>query len=221
LELSNLSESATLFEQCLSDPALEADALLGLAECRRRRGHFDEAKVCLRDALVLDLTPERAAQALAELGQLAQEEQDSERAIHLLQQSVALNPHETKSRLALAGALLAAGQHDLAEAQREAARQIDQRKGRLVSVTRRIATEPSSADLRCQAGLALFELGLESAGADWLMTAVRIDPDHVAANRALAEYYRRTGDKVRTARHDAAARSGEAKVPKRAPSDDN
>jgi tetratricopeptide (TPR) repeat protein len=206
LDLSNLDEAAPLFEQCLEAPDSAGDALLGLAECRRSQGSMQQAKSHLYDALILDLPAEKAASALTTLGQMSLEERQTDRAIAMLTESVDLNPRQAQSRLALAAALIAINRPDLAEKQRAAARQITEQNARLLSLTRRVVTEPQNADLRSDVGALLIEMGLPLAGADWLKTAVVIDPGHPAANRALADFYRRVGDQQQAAKHAAAAR---------------
>ncbi|MCI0359913.1 MAG: tetratricopeptide repeat protein [Planctomycetaceae bacterium] len=205
LELSDLTSAAGLFQACLDQDSENAEALLGLAECRARQGLGDQSQALLYDALLLDLTPGKAAAALARLGQAALEERDDARAIYFLEKSVALDPREAKSHLTLASALATVGDDQEAQRHRNAARELTDQHTRLVSVTRRIATEPNNADLRCEAGLILMKQGLLPAGAAWLKSAVQIDPNHQAAHRGLAEFYTRIGQPDQARRHQQIA----------------
>jgi tetratricopeptide (TPR) repeat protein len=207
LDLSNLDEAAVLFEQCVPISGLTEDAHLGLAECRRSQGSIEEAKSHLYDALVFDMPPPKAARALAVLGQFALEDRQPDRAISLLEESVALNPQDAKSRLALAAAFIAVDQSALAESHRAAARQITERNRRLVRLTRRVATESYSPDLRSEIGSLLIEMNMPVAGVEWLKTAVLLDPGHPQANKALADFYQQIGAPKQAAQYAAAARN--------------
>jgi Tfp pilus assembly protein PilF len=201
LERSQVAEAAELFEASAERPETAAKSLLGLAECRRRQGQAAAARSLLYDALVLELAPDQAAEALVLLGRLAIEERDFAAAIDLLQRSLALNPIEPAGRVALASALAAIGQSDLAEAERAAARRLVEENTRLQSLTRQAIANPGDAQIRCEAGLILLRHGLLSPGRDWLLAAIEIDPAHRAAHAGLAGYYERIGDQAQAERH--------------------
>ena len=201
LEKLKLEEAEPLLVGALADQPESADALIGLADVRRRQGSIEEAKSFLYDALVLDLNPNQKAAALATLGQLAVEDRQYVRAVQLLSQSVALNPNLPATHLSLAAALTALGQNDLAASHRAAASRIQDRATRMVTVMQRTVAEPDDPDPRCEAGLILMQQGLWSAGAEWLKTALALDPDHRAANEGLAHYYESIGDPAAARRH--------------------
>lgn len=212
LEMSDLDRAAPLFERCLNASDRPGPCLMGLAECRRRQGAVEEARSLLYEALLHELTDDEAGQAVAELGQIAMEERDHERAIAMLEQSVTLAPHTPRSRLALAGALIAAGQEQLAEPHRQAASELVNRHHRLISARRRVVTEPNNADLRCEVGLILMESGLPSAGAQWLLSALQIDSQHPAARRALAAYFESIGNVEQAQRYGMPAEVNHAQA---------
>jgi Tfp pilus assembly protein PilF len=163
------------------------------------------ARSLLYDALVLELTTEQSAEALVSLGRIALEDRDFAAAIDLLEGSISLNPIEPAGHIALAGALMAVGQTQLAEVERARARQLVEENNRLQSLTRKAVAQPFNADLRSEAGLILIQHGLWSAGADWLTSAIEIDPDHHAAHQGLARYYERIGDLQQAKQHQLMA----------------
>lgn len=201
LDQLQVEAAAALFEQCLAQEGTSQEALLGMADCKRRLGEHSKAKSLLHDVLVLDLEPYQAAEALGTLAKLAQEEGLNAQAVHLFSQSVALNPNDFSNRLAYAAALLQVGQKTAAEAERKTARAMSERHNRLENVIRKVTQRPLDADLRVEAGSILLEQGMPAAGIMWLETALQIDPEHPAANQALAQFKEKTGKDQQGAKH--------------------
>lgn len=208
LLLDNLEvdEAVVLFSRCLALAPETPLAALGLAECRRRQGANQEAKDLLNEALPLDLTPNQVGVAMSSLGKIALEDRDYARAVQMLEESVALDPNEASSRVALAAALSAVGQDEQAAAERQRASEMVARNDRLGHLMREIATKPSDPDLRCEAGLILMEQGFAAAGAGWLKTALEVVPDHRAAHDGLAKYNKSIGDLDRPRQRQSAAK---------------
>ena len=214
-----VDEAAQAFSQSLAVAPDTADALLGLADCRRRQGMDKEVKALLYDALTVDLTPVQAAEALGTLGALALEDHDYARAAQMLQQSVSLDPNMATTYVSLAAAFTALGQEDLAAAARQKSRDTSDRSSRLQQVTRRVVSEPANAELRCEAGLILIEQGFWPEGADWIKTAIEIDPKLVAAHDGLAKYYEHVGDLEQAKRHRSLAEQAARTAPARQSND--
>jgi Putative Zn-dependent protease, contains TPR repeats len=201
LEKLKLEEAEPLLVGVLAEQPESPDALLGLADIRRRQGSLKEAQSLVHDALVLDLRPNQVAAALATLGQVAVEDRQYVRAAQLLDQSNSLNSNLPATHLALAASLRALGQEDLAALHRAAASRIQEQATRMVTVIQRTLAEPDNPDPRCEAGLILMEQGLWQPGAEWLKTALALDPGHPGANEGLARYYEMIGDSSAAARH--------------------
>lgn len=200
-----LDEAEEIFARCsVADPEMPA-ALLGLADCRRRRGANEEVKELLYDALTLDLSPLQEGQALGTLGTLALEDREYEQAVQLLQESASLDPNEPATYVSLGAALNAIGQDELAAKARQQGRDMSDRKSRLLQVTRKAISDPANADLRCEAGTILMEQGFWPEGANWIKTAIAIDPDHRASHEGLAKYYEHIGDLQQAKQHRALA----------------
>jgi Tfp pilus assembly protein PilF len=213
LEQLNLEEAEPLFLRVLTATPESPDALLGLAEIRHRQGSVESARSLLYDALTLDLYPIQTASALAILGQMALEDREYHRAVQLLQQSVSSNAGAPASHLALGAALAALGEESQAAAHRLKASRLQEQARQMMTVMRKSIAEPGNADHRCEVGLILMQQGLWPAGAQWLKTALVIDPQHQAANEGLASYYEQIGDRVAAQRHRQAAQQATATPP--------
>ncbi len=205
LKKLELAEAAQAYARCLTVAPENADALLGLADCRRRQGANDEAKDVSYEALTLDLTSLQAGRATSLLGTIALEDRDYARAVRLLQESIALNPNDAGTHVSLAAALTAIGQEELAAKERQVARDTSDRHARLLLTTNKVIEEPANADLRCEAGVILMDQGFWSEGADWIKTAIQIDPKHHASHEGLARYYEHLGNLELAKKHRTAA----------------
>ena len=78
---------------------------------------------------------------------------------------------------------------------------------RCASTSRPLALvdKPNDADLRCEAGMTLIELGLARQGLDWLQTALACVPTHRPSHQALADYHAAHGNAALAERHRLAA----------------
>ena len=208
-----LEEADREFQQCRAELPESPVPLLSLSEISRRRGRIEEAKSYLYDALILELTPEQAGDALTALGQMALEEQEPADGIQLLEQAVATAPRQSTNRLALAAALTAAGREDLAAPHRELGIKFRDQQVRHKLLAGRLAGEPGNADVRTEIGLNLIEQGFLAAGADWLNSALQFDDEHPGANRGLARYYEQTGRPEQAREHRRKADQAEAARP--------
>jgi Tfp pilus assembly protein PilF len=209
-----LDEAFSHYQQCLADSPESPDVLLGMSEVLRRRGLTEESKLLLYDALVLDLRPDQAADALAALGQMALEDRKYDAAVQLLEQAVTLSPLAPIHRIVLATALASAGQESLAASQREIGVKLRQYVDRHKDLVRRLAAKPRDVELRCQIGLNLMDQGMASAGADWIKTALRIDPQSAGAHHALAKYYQQIGNQELAERHERLASQADSAMTK-------
>ena len=68
---------------------------------------------------------------------------------------------------------------------------------------RRIAVDASAAKV----AMIAMRAGQFRTGHRWLLRTLEIDPNHLEAHRALAAFYRDTGNPILAARHHAIARA--------------
>src|SRR5262249_10923312 len=71
----------------------------------------------------------------------------------------------------------------------------------LEKVIHEIGKAPMNPEPRYQAGMICLRNGQEQEALRWLFGALEKDPRHRPTHTALAEYYERTGDRVRAAEH--------------------
>ena len=200
-----LAEATETFVRLLSVSREAPEGLLGLADCLRRQGRNVEAKKLLYEVLTIKLDQRQVARATGMLGTIALEDRDYFRAIEMLRQSIAHESSDGSFHASLGAALDAIGQDALAAAERELARNTSDRHSHLVLVTAQVANNPENPDFRCEAGQILMEQGFWSDGANWVKTALAIDPDHATAHKLLAEFYEHVGDQKSANEHRLAA----------------
>ena len=211
LDMAKLDDAQRHFRECLEARPDDPRAVMGLADCLLRSGDRAAARDLYHDALTTELTPEQAAVALTELGQLALEDGDVPRGAVLLDQAVTVDPRFTRARLTLAGTLLRLGDEAGATLERETAQRLAARQRRLAAITYEMLSKPDAPELRAEAGPILLEEGFEQEGLQWLEGALRIDPEHGPSHRVLADHYASLGDLDRAATHRRAA--GDAQRP--------
>ena len=201
LTLNHVDRAYEHFQFC-AERAPDDDAVaLGLARCQRRSGHPEEAEQTL--ARRLDASPDKTSsvEMLVELGQIAIDLRQVDRAIELLREAIGIDPAHALAHATLAEAFRKSGRIDEANEHHALADQINARYSRLSKVLGQLADTPGDADLRFKAGKLLMEQGLRAEGAAWMATALETDPTHGPAHEALADYFTAIGDHDRAAHH--------------------
>jgi tetratricopeptide (TPR) repeat protein len=177
------------------DPML----IVRLARCQSLLGHPEEAAHLL-DSL-LRYAP-NFPPALGERGKLALDSGDFPKAEELLRQAIARSPQDPTLLPLLQKCLFQSGQADKAEAmspQIKAAKEDTERLSTLLS--RELQANPRDANAQFEAGTLLLRLGGYDEGVRRLENATQIDPRHVKAHEALAEFYERIGETKKAAKH--------------------
>jgi tetratricopeptide (TPR) repeat protein len=179
----------------------DVDALIGAAQSGRRHGKVAEARRYLETALPLTTSSHQRGTALGELGRILLNEGQAREALAPLTQAVAILPGDAQTHHALGTALARLGRREEAQYHHGRMQHFREQFDRLTEITRRLATEPANAELRCDAGAIMMDAGLKKEGADWLGTALKCDPRHRRAHELLAEYYAEAGDQSMAASH--------------------
>jgi len=178
--------------------------IVRLAQCRYLLGEQDEAARLLDG--VLARQPDTHA-ALAERGKLALHAGQFAEAEGWLRRASAAAPWDAAVLQQLQLCLEQSGQPDKARAlepQVKGAKEDLERLEKLV--TEDIRREPQNAEPQYQAARVLLRIGSYAEGLRRLQKAVRLNPRHVKAHEALAEFYQRTGSLTRAAEHRHLAR---------------
>jgi Tfp pilus assembly protein PilF len=206
------SEALRQFETLRGRRGDTPTILLGLAKGHRQLGHTDEARRLL-DTLLADHRDQAAG--LAERGKVALEQGQVDEAVAFLRRAVEAAPCDREAHNNLAVALRRQGDREGAAKELARADEIDADLRRLDRVTKAVIKNPNDAALRCEGGILYLRNGEEQEGVRWLTFALQIDPGCVAAHRALAGYYRKSGQAELAERHERLAQptDGASRVP--------
>jgi tetratricopeptide (TPR) repeat protein len=199
-------EALTEYERLCKEQPADSDVLLGLARCRYNLNEPGEARRLL-DAL-LERSPDHAA-ALMERGRVAFHAGALTEAEGWLSRAVALAPPCDLEALRLLCRCLE-DNHKGEEAGRRAG-QLREREADLLRVDRRVLEanrNPTDVALRYEIALEQMRLGREREGVAALFLVLEQQPRHGPAHTALADYFERTGQPARAARHRRAAAPG-------------
>lgn len=194
-------EAHAEFQAQLAVAPDDVDALLGAAQCARRLGNTTVAREHLEAALPLALSAQQRGTVLGELGRLLLSDGKAREALEPLTQAAAILPGDYQIRHALGTAHARVGNRAEAELHHTKMQHLRTQHARLLEVTRRLTTEQASADLRCEAGAILMDVGMKKEGADWLLTALQYDPAHRRSHELLAGYYAESGNQTLAGRH--------------------
>jgi tetratricopeptide (TPR) repeat protein len=199
-ETGRHEEAGKLFEQLRparpGDPELEAR----LAVCYRFAGRTDEARGMLER--VLADHPSHGL-GLRAMGDLELAEGRVQAAEDWLRRAAAENPFDYRIQFSLAQCLQKIpGREVEARTQRVKAEKLKERLERYGEISsRQMNARPKDPDLHCELGVLLVGLGQEEAGRRWLISALKLNPQHAGAHAALASSYREQGDLERAEFH--------------------
>jgi predicted Zn-dependent protease len=187
--------------------------LLGLAHCHRLLNQPAEACRLLETLLAEE--PGHGP-ALAQRGWLALESDSPAEAETWFRRAATAMPFEKDINYGFHQCLARLGKTREAEEVMLRMKRVEADLARLDEVTRAVSGRPHDPALRCEAGAILMRNGQEAEGLRWLESALQEAPRHPATHRALADYFERTGDAGRAARHRLLAGRPEA-IPEAAP----
>lgn len=157
---------------------------LGLARCYRQLGDADASRAML-DGLLAEKSDH--GETLWERGQLALDEgklTDSER---WLRQAVIQMPYDRRVHFSLYSCLLAQKRGPEAEAVNARVAELDADLRRIDQIRHEVMKKPGDAALRYEGAMLFLRNGERQAAVRWLKMAVRLDPGHQPAQKALAE----------------------------------
>jgi tetratricopeptide (TPR) repeat protein len=181
----NYAEAAEQFEhlrQCQPDNAL---VQVSLAECLGSLGESAQAMRLVDDALARQ---PQLASALSLRGQLALKSGQWTEAETDLRKALRGDPLDHRAHYSLALCLEHLGQEEEARQQRRQLQQLEQDTARFHEiVTKEIAERPTDPALHFTLGQILLRGGRREEGIRWLQNALRLDPNHAPARKALAE----------------------------------
>jgi predicted Zn-dependent protease len=193
LETKSYEEAAGHLEYLWRAQPDNLRARTGLAECRLALGEREEA-----ERLVAGVLAERPdfAPALAARGRLDLEAGRYAEAEATLRRAVAANPLDNHSRYNLILCLHQAGKEGEAREHKEllARREVDLKRFNEI-VLQELGRRPHDPELHFKLGELLLRSGHREEGLRWLHNALREDPQYEPARKALAEQYRKGGQR--------------------------
>lgn len=192
---NRVDEAKSEYERCLKTGDRAPELLIGLAECFRRLAATESAIPILRQALAMKLSASERAAVLSELGQIAADEGHPEEAIAKLEEAASLTPYEAPVLYSLSQAYAQSGNAKRSRELLEQSEEIRAKSNRVEEITGQLLKAPNDADLRYEAGKIMMDLGMKDEGANWLRTAIQIDPNHQLARDLLSAYQAKHSEK--------------------------
>jgi tetratricopeptide (TPR) repeat protein len=183
-ESANWEEATPCWEELYRRHSTDLEVRVHLALCLSNREQQQQAQQMLGE--VLEEHPDNLL-ALRSLGRILLQQQQPAEAEIWLRRAIRAAPQDYRSHLFLHQALQK--QDKTAEAERELdeANRLELRWQRLHWIAQHeLLTRPYDAASHAELGLILLDLGYEEAGRNWLLSALRCDPNCRPAKEALA-----------------------------------
>jgi tetratricopeptide (TPR) repeat protein len=197
------------YERLRPAQADHPEVFLGLARCRYALHEVDESRRLLDE--LLQRHPGHAA-GLLERGRLELHAGQPAKAEGWLRLAADASPRFHGEALRLLGRCLEAA--DRTEEARRCQDELAAREAEVVRLERRTLQakrEPGNVTLRYEIGSELMRMGREQDAVEVLLLVVEQDPHLGAAHAALADYFERTGQPARAARHRRASFPGQVR----------
>jgi tetratricopeptide (TPR) repeat protein len=205
VESSNWHEALPYLEDLHRQHPDNPDVCMLLARCLLPLGQRQQARQLLQAALAQSPQNPMALRSLGET--LLQDRQPAE-AETWLRRALEVAPQDYKTHWFLYGALRQQDKTSDAEQQLEQTEQLERRWQRFRAITQHeLAARPRDVALHAELGALLLDLGHRDAGRDWLLNALRRDPQCRPAHEALARYYQQKGEVEKATHHRRQARA--------------
>lgn len=170
-----------------------------LARVQDRMGHPELAEQILDT--VLAHQPNYAA-ALLDRGILALRAGQFDQAEKYLREAVKQDPSDHQAHDRLAFCLEQNGKLAEADKAREHIKRMEKDMDEIQAIVRgKLEQDPHNADLHYEVGMISLRAGAATEGLRWLHSALKENPSHQGAHKALMEYYQSIGDLGRAREH--------------------
>lgn len=189
-ELNETDEAIRQFQRCADETPNDAGLYAAWAKCLIRQGRTADARPILERALKI---ASMHFEALRQLGELELAEGRYHAALPPLQAAASQRPYDTTTRNALGKTLQALGKADEARPHLEYAAAAEESLSRMDRNLRLVVERPKDPQLRYEIGVTLLRYGSPDDGVKWLQTVLELDPNHQAAQQALAAYHEGSG----------------------------
>lgn len=193
------AEAASEFEQLREGGTTSPAVDLGLAQCYRDLGRSEEAWVLLEHLAAS--TPDDPA-VLLEKGKLCLAQGRDQEARPFLEQAAARTQGEYEPHYQLYLCLSRLGDTEAAGRAEQRFKAIEADLAKVGKLAEQLHSRPNDPDIRFEIAEVFGRRGEENEAMLWLEGVIRLNPAHLQARQALAEYYERLGkpDKARVHR---------------------
>ncbi len=155
-------------------------------------GNAEDAARFLDRAVALD---PKNAEAYKLKADIALRRNDDHGALAQLDQAIRLDPDDLQARYTRGMVLRRLGRAEEAKAEQDHANRLREDLNRLTELKQRLNNRPNDLDLQIQITQWMFDHGHDEGGVQWAIKIVKDKPNHPRANRLLATYYDRVGNK--------------------------
>ena len=181
LKQNKFDEALDVFAQCPES----ADILVGRYKCLTALGDRQAGQVLLNRAI--ELEPRNLDALLAATNESLASQAVPAEAQSLAQRAVEAHPFDAAAHYLMAQAYRRANQQDLADAEFNTMRKIQDLRQEFFRLREQSLKERANAVIRCRMAMISQQLGDESLARQWFEAALGADPSNEAARQALAE----------------------------------
>jgi tetratricopeptide (TPR) repeat protein len=166
-------------------------------------GRVDEARAVLDECLG---SHPRNAAALAERGRIARRDGEGDRAEEYLRRAIQLDPGNVSAHYQYYLTLNQNGKKAEAAQEEQEIRRIEADVQHIKELIQgRLQVAPNDPAAHYEVAMIALRAGRPKEALRWLQSALQVGPDHLPTHRALAAYYRETGNPILANHHRAIA----------------
>jgi tetratricopeptide (TPR) repeat protein len=205
MELTEFQEAEKVFEQLAQRYPRDPLVAMGLAQAKSKLHPEGVEAARILDDLLTRFPDDPPV--LIERARLALQMGEPTRAEGWLRKAAELAPWEYEIQYALLQSLRQQGKLRDADQVEKTVRRLEEVSHRLHEFNEKLKKEPYNLSNHCAIAQILLEVGNHKQAVRWLETALKIDPHQPQANLLLADYYDKSGEPRKAARHREAAMS--------------
>ncbi len=181
-------------------------ALVGAANCQFSLGRLEASRATLEQLFAKYQDPSTAPERTLAAGfflraKTAVAESDPAEGLTWLRRAEALVPDDRDIVYHLARVLRHLGQADEAAKYEHKLEDLRTQIRRLEDLRKLIKQDPDNVSLCHEAGMLCLRFGRADEAGQWFKSALQLDPNHGPTHQALADFFEKSGDTQRAARH--------------------
>lgn len=199
MDMGTFDEAYNHLQQIRQDRPEDPEVLFRIARCENMLGRPERARQILDESLQRHADH---ALSLRTRGQFAMEDRQFAEAQSLYERAIAIDPHDHQTHFLLFQCLQRQGKVEASQEQLKLANASRERAERMGEISsRELSIRPLDPNLHVEMGQLIAKGGNDDLAEKWLLSAIRIDPNHAPAHAALTELYTRRGDHNKAKEH--------------------